>query len=91
MLIGGDFNSKAKQLLALLADLSDHDPSTKVEVKDLVEELELDRTELKNLLGYLENKKLIEIATIGGPFLYGHIQITEREFIRQVNQTKKGF
>jgi len=78
MLIGGNFNSKAKQLLALLADLSDHDPSTKVEVKDLVEELELDRTELKNLLGYLENKKLIEIATIGGPFLYGHIQITEK-------------
>lgn len=78
MLIGGDFNSKAKQLLALLADLSDHDPATKVEVQDLVEELELDRTELKNLLEYLDNKELIEIATIGGPFLYGHIQITEK-------------
>lgn len=78
MLIGGDFNSKAKQLLALLADLSNHDPTTKVEVQNLVTELKLDRTELKNLLEYLESKELIEIATIGGPFLYAHIQITEK-------------
>lgn len=78
MLLGGDFNTKAKQLLVLLATLSDNNPQEKVPVKDLVDELELDRTELKNLLEYLENKELLTIASIGGPFLYGHIKITEK-------------
>lgn len=76
MLLGGDFNSKAKQVLILLADLSNNDPEKKVPAKNLVEQLQLDRSELKNLLEYLENRELISIATIGGPFLYGHIKIT---------------
>ncbi|HBQ59253.1 MAG TPA: hypothetical protein DD671_06415 [Balneolaceae bacterium] len=78
MLIGEEFNNRAKQLLIKLADLSDHDPKKKIAVEDLVKELGLDRTELKNLLGYLEEKDLIRIATIGGPFLYGHLHITEK-------------
>lgn len=78
MLIGGDFNNRAKQLLALLSDKSDQSPDMKVAVEDLVEELELDRTELKNLLEYLEGRELVEIASIGGPFLYGHVKITEK-------------
>lgn len=78
MLIGEEFNNQAKQLLLKLAELSGHDPEQKIAVEDLVEDLGLDRTELKNLLGYLEDKDLIRIATIGGPFLYGHLHITER-------------
>ncbi|MEX0722727.1 MAG: hypothetical protein WD357_10370 [Gracilimonas sp.] len=85
MLIGGDFNNRAKQLLALLAERSDHRPNIKVDVVDLVEELELDRTELKNLLEYLEGRQLIEIASIGGPFLYGHIKITEKGILKAGN------
>lgn len=82
MLIGGDFNNRAKQLLSLLSEKSDHSPDTKVAVEDLVEALELDRTELKNLLEYLEGRELIEIASIGGPFLYGHIKITEKGILK---------
>lgn len=78
MLLGGDFNTKAKQLLVLLATLSENNPEEKVPVKDLVDELDLDRSEFKNLLEYLDNKELITIATIGGPFLYGHISITAK-------------
>lgn len=78
MLIGGDFNAKAKKLLILLSELSENNPEKKVPVKNLVNELELDRSEFKNLLQYLENKELISIATIGGPFLYGHISITKK-------------
>lgn len=77
MLIGENFNNRAKQLLLTLAELSDHDPDEKVEVEALAKELSLDRSELKNLLEYLENKEFITIATIGGPFLYGHLHITE--------------
>lgn len=82
MLIGGDFNNRAKQLLSLLSEKSDHSPDRKVAVEDLVEELELDRTELKNLLEYLEGRELIEIASIGGPFLYGHVKITEKGVLK---------
>jgi hypothetical protein len=78
MLIGGDFNNRAKQLLAILSDLCDNDTDTKIPVEDLVKEMGSDRSELKNLLQYLEGRDLITIASIGGPFLYGHIQITEK-------------
>jgi DNA-binding MarR family transcriptional regulator len=82
MLIGGDFNNRAKQLLALLAERSDHKPNVKVDVAGLVEKLQLDRTELKNLLEYLEGRQLVEIASIGGPFLYGHVEITEKGILK---------
>lgn len=66
----------------MLSLKSDKDPNIKVAVEDLVEELELDRTELKHLLEYLEGRNLVEIASIGGPFLYGHIQITEKGILK---------
>ncbi|MBD3615983.1 MAG: hypothetical protein HUJ22_05365 [Gracilimonas sp.] len=82
MLIGGDFNNRAKQLLALLERMSENNPETKVPVEELVSHLDLDRIELKNLLEYLEGRQLIEIASIGGPFLYGHVKITEKGIIK---------
>lgn len=82
MLIGGDFNTRAKQLLIRLAELSERDSGKKIPVEDLVKGLEIDRTELKNLLEYLENKELIEIASIGGPLLYGHIKISEKGILK---------
>ncbi|MDR9416903.1 MAG: hypothetical protein RI564_11505 [Gracilimonas sp.] len=78
MIIGDDFNNRAKQLLVKLAELTEQNTDIKLAVEVLVEDLNLDRTELKNLLEYLEDKDLVKIATIGGPFLYGHIYITER-------------
>ncbi|MEX2602656.1 MAG: hypothetical protein WD361_00560 [Gracilimonas sp.] len=82
MLIGKDFNNRAKQLLVILADRSDNKPDVKVAAEDLVEELELDRTELKNLLEYLEGRQMVEIASIGGPFLYGHVTITNKGILK---------
>ncbi len=78
MLIGGDFNNRAKQLLSILSELSDNDTESKIPVEELVKELGSDRSELKNLLQYLEGRNLITIASIGGPFLYGHIRITDK-------------
>lgn len=78
MLIGGDFNSKAKEVLKKLARLSNGDIEKQVPVQEIVNQLQLDRTEIKNLFGYLEDKEYINVATIGGPHLYGHISITEK-------------
>lgn len=82
MLIGGDFNKRAKELLIALSELSDQNPNAKVAVEKLAEHFELDRAELKSMLEYLESKKLIYIATIGGPFLYGHLKITEEGILK---------
>lgn len=82
MLIGGDFNSRAKKLLATLSELSDQNPEQHVEVKELVNRMKIDKTEMKHLLQYLEEKELIRIVTIGGPYLYGDVQITEKGVIK---------
>lgn len=84
MLIGGDFNYKAKELLSGIAALSGGDVQQKISVEEMVEELNFDRTEIKNLLGYLESKEYIKVATIGGPFLYGHVHITEKGLLKAV-------
>ncbi|MEX0609944.1 MAG: hypothetical protein WD016_07710 [Balneolaceae bacterium] len=82
MLIGGDFNGRAKELLAALYKMCEGNTDYQVAVDDLVENLQLDRTEMKNLLEYLEAKELVLITTIGGPFLYGHIRITEKGILK---------
>jgi hypothetical protein len=82
MLIGGDFSSKAKTILITLSELSNQNPEQNIEVSSLVDTLQVDKTELKHLLQYLEEKGLISIATIGGPYLYGHIRITEAGIIK---------
>ncbi len=82
MLIGGDFNSRAKQLLFKLVELSERDTGKRIPVEELSEVLEVDRTELKNLLEYLEGKELINITSIGGPFLYGHVKITKKGILK---------
>lgn len=78
MLIGGDFNKKGKELLRQLHSLSEGDAEQQVTVQDLNASLQYERNEIKNLLEYLENKECVKIATIGGPFLYGHVHITEK-------------
>lgn len=78
MLIGGEFSSKAAKLLKLLADESAGEAGIRVEVVKLADSLNLDKTEIKNLLGYLESKEFLEVGSIGGPYLYGHIRITPR-------------
>ncbi len=38
----------------------------------------MDRTEIKNTLEYLEELGYLELKTIGGPWLYGHVSITKK-------------
>lgn len=82
MLIGGDFSKKAKTILIKVSELSNQNPEQKIEVATIAESLQVDKTELKHLLQYLEEKGLISIETIGGPYLYGHIRITEAGIVK---------
>ena len=78
MIIGSKFSEKNRQYLKVVFELSNQDPEYQISVQEINEELNLDRTELKNVLEYLQDLGFIEIATIGGPLLYGHITITSK-------------
>ncbi len=77
MIIGSEFSKKYHQFLKEIGDLSDNDTSQRIPVQDINTNLSLDRTEIKNVLEYLQELGYISIETIGGPLLYGHITITE--------------
>ena len=77
MIIGSEFSKKYHQFLKEIGELSDNDTSQQIPVQDINANLSLDRTEIKNVLEYLQELGYINIETIGGPLLYGHITITE--------------
>lgn len=78
MLIGGDFNKKGKKLLQKLLELSEGETEAQISVEALNKVFKHERKEIRNLLEYLESTGCVKINTIGGPFLYGHISITEK-------------
>ncbi len=77
MIIGSEFSKKYHKFLEEIGELSQHDTTRKISVQDINSSLNLDRTEFKNVLEYLRELGYINIETIGGPLLYGHITITE--------------
>lgn len=77
MIIGSKFSKKYHQFLQNIGDLSEGDTSFKISVRKINNNLRLDRTEIKNVLEYLQELGFINIETIGGPFLYGHVTITD--------------
>jgi Mn-dependent DtxR family transcriptional regulator len=77
MIIGSKFSRKYHKLLIKIGELSGEKTNKEISVKHLNKDLNMDRTEIKNALEYLEELGYIHIKTIGGPLLYGHITITE--------------
>lgn len=77
MIIGSEFSKKYHRFLKEIGRLSKNNSSHKIAVQEINENLGLDRTEITNVLEYLEELDYIKIQTIGGPLLYGHITITE--------------
>jgi predicted transcriptional regulator len=78
MIIGKDFNSKAKEVLKLMFENSEGKHGKRVEVTFICETLNIDKTEAKNLFEYLESKDCITIETLGGPYLYGDVSLTKK-------------
>ncbi|WP_234571871.1 hypothetical protein [Rhodohalobacter sp. 614A] len=76
MLIGKGFNKKCEQILKRAAEITDYQPGHNISVEELNEDLGFGRREIKYYFEYMNDQKLIELTTIGGPFLYGHISIT---------------
>lgn len=82
MIIGKDFNSKAKELLRAMFEKSEGKEDLRLDVKGICEALKIDKTEAKNLLEYLDSKGCINIETMGGPYLYGDVSLTKKGVAR---------
>jgi hypothetical protein len=78
MLIGNEFNKKCELILREIGKLSGMKTDVRIGVELLNKELEFGRVELKNYFEYLNDRGLIELPTIGGPFLYGHISLSKK-------------
>lgn len=78
MIIGSEFSKKNQEYLRKICRLSQGDTDLKIPVQDISEKLGIDRTQIKNILEYLQELGYIEIVTIGGPMLYGHIKVTQK-------------
>lgn len=78
MLIGKGFNKKCEEILSEAAEISDYESGYTISVEELNKNLGFGRKEIRYYFEYMNDQKLIELTTIGGPFLYGHITLTEK-------------
>jgi hypothetical protein len=78
MIIGGDFNGKCEQLLLKAGKLAGDEPGTPVSVVEINAELEFERKEIRSYLEYLSDRGFIQLTSIGGPLLYGHLALTRK-------------
>ena len=88
MIIGGDFNSKCRKLLLRAGELTGFKPEAALKVEELNRDLAFDRHEMKSYLEYLNDRELIRLKSIGGPLLYGHIELT-REGVKKAVELRK--
>jgi repressor of nif and glnA expression len=91
MLIGKGFNKKCEQILSEAAEISDYESGYKISVEELNKNLDFGRKEIRYYFEYMSDQKLIELTTIGGPFLYGHITLTDKGIakIRAIQKSSK--
>ena len=82
MILGSDLNSKAKNILNKMYIQSNGEEGVRVSVEMICKELEIDKTEAKNLFEYLQNKGCLKIETFGGVYLYGHVSLTKKGLAR---------
>lgn len=89
MIIGSDFNKKCEKLLLEAESVSEQSTENKISVEELNEHLRFDRQEMRSYLEYLSDRNYLEILSIGGPLLYGHIRITRKGLEKAVSIRKK--
>jgi Mn-dependent DtxR family transcriptional regulator len=88
MIIGKDFNKKCEQLLIAASLLSNMESDKSVSVEQINESLHFDRNEMRSYLEYLADNNFVELKSIGGPMLYGHISLTGKG-LKKAAEAKK--
>lgn len=82
MIIGKEFNSKAKEILEMMVKECDGRVGHRISVQGMCEKLGMEKLEAKSLFEYLEAKDCIIIETFGGPYLYGDVSLTKKGSLR---------
>lgn len=82
MIIGNDFNSKAKSILKEMYTHSGGEAGVRVSVEMICKDLNIDKPEARNLFEYLQDKDCLKIETLGGAYLYGHVSLTKKGLAR---------
>ncbi|MEX0660241.1 MAG: hypothetical protein WD381_04440 [Balneolaceae bacterium] len=78
MLVGKEFSKKCERILIESEKIFRQSENEHVSVEELNEILNFDRVEIKNLFQYLSELNYIIIESIGGPYLYGSISLSEK-------------
>lgn len=78
MIIDSSAKFQVNELLMKLAQLADNRTDELVSMESIKESSSLDIEEIKEFVSYLSEAGYISVETIGGPYLYGHIAITEK-------------
>ncbi|MDX1642352.1 MAG: hypothetical protein R3220_11680 [Balneolaceae bacterium] len=71
------------------AEISDYESGHNISVEELNENLGYGRKEIKYYFEYMNDQKLIDLTTIGGPYLYGHISLTQKGIAKIKSLQKK--
>lgn len=78
MIIDSSAKFQVNELLSRLARLADNKTDELVSMESIKDSSTLDIEEIKEFVSYLNEAGYITVETIGGPYLYGHIAITEK-------------
>lgn len=89
MLIGKGFNKKCEKILKEAAEISNYESGHDISVEVLNKDLGFGRKEIRYYFEYMSDQNLIELTTIGGPFLYGHISLTQKGITKIKTLQKK--
>lgn len=78
MLIGSDFNRRCEKILLAAGREAEFEAGVNIAVEKLAQAVKMDRAEIRNLFEYMIDLGFIEVKSIGGPVLYGHISLTDK-------------
>ena len=78
MIIDSTAKNQVNELLTTVARLADNKTDQLVAMEAVKEASSMDVEDIKEFISYLSEAGYISIETIGGPYLYGHLAITEK-------------
>lgn len=76
-MIGKDFEAVSRAVLTELQRQGEDHGDVRICVEQVMLSLGLDRNVAKDALEFLSEKGLITLETMGGPYLYGHVRLTQ--------------
>lgn len=78
MELGSTIGLKSKSVLVVAGKLAKFNTGVNISVEKLNHICNLDRVEIRTIFKHMSDLGLINVETIGGEYLYGHISLTKK-------------